>query len=199
MQIPSLDAFVLLLYLLPGFLATQLYRAKYPAKRVSQFEVVVWSVLHSFLVHMLLTGVALLFGLVDLNLFAQNDGSTIEPGTIAILLGGGSSWGLVLIGFHWLRIKLPFLPSPDPQAIWPIAVSGIDRQQLWAVARTKQGHLYLGWIERYSFDPEAEDHEMLLCPAFLVNDELEVQRDLSVGGVYLNTRELEALERVPGD
>lgn len=199
MKIPSIDAFVLLLYLVPGFLATQLYRARYPAKRVSQFEVVVWSVLHSFIVHLILALLSRMLHSNDLNLLTQNNGSTIEARTIAILVAGGSVWGLVLIGCHWLRIKLPFLPSPDPLAIWPLVAGAIDKEQLWALARTKQGQLYLGWIEQYSFDPEAEDHEFLLCPAYLVNEDLAVQRDLHVGGVYLNTRDLDSLERIPGE
>jgi hypothetical protein len=197
-DIPSLDAFVLLLYLLPGFLATQLYRAKYPAKRVSQFEVVVWSVLHSFIIHLLLGLVGWLFDQADLNLLTRDSNSGIEAQTIAVLLAGGFIWGLALMGFHWLRIKVPILPNPDPQAIWPLVAGDIAKEQLWAIARTKEGTKYLGWIKRYSFDPEAEDHELLLCPAFVVDAKLEIQRDLSKGGVYLNTRDLDSLERVPG-
>lgn len=198
MEIPSIDAFVLLLYLLPGFLATQLYRARYPAKRIGQFEAVVWSVLHSFVIHLLLGLLGRISNREELNLLTRGSNTTVETQTIAVLLGGGFVWGLALIGFHCLRIRVPFLPSPDPQAIWPLAAGGVEKEQLWALVRTKGGKLYLGWIERYSFDPEAEDHDFLLCPAFEVDASLEVQRDLSKGGVYLNTRDLDSLERVPG-
>ena len=40
----------ILLYALPGFLAVQLYRTFYPAKRQSQFEIIVHSVLHSVII-----------------------------------------------------------------------------------------------------------------------------------------------------
>lgn len=67
------------------------------------------------------------------------------------------------------------------------------------LVRTKQGALYLGWLEQYSFDPSADDHEFVLCPAYLVDDDLNVKRDLKQGGVYLNTRDVESLEMIPGN
>lgn len=146
MQIPSIDAFVLLLYLLPGFLATQLYRARYPAKRIGQFEAVVWSVLHSFVVHLLLGLIGRVTSYGELNLLSRDSNSTVETETIAVLLGGGFVWGLVLIAYHWLRIKVPFLPSPDPQAIWPLAAGG-DREGT---------ALGAGTYERWSFIPRLD-------------------------------------------
>ncbi len=198
MKIPFGDAVVLLLYLLPGFLAMQLFRARYPAKRVSQFEVVVWSVLHSFLVHLGLAGVAHVLGRGDLDLLSQGASSVIQPKTIAVLLCGGLVWGLILIACHRLRVNVAFIPSPDPLAIWPVVAGGAPKEELWALVRTKQGVLYLGWVEKYSFDPVAEDHDFLLRPAYLVNDNLDVQRDLQEGGVYLNTRDIESFEMIPG-
>ena len=62
------------------------------------------------------------------------------------------------------------------------------------LACTKQGIRYFGWLERHSFDPAAENHDFLLRPAYLVDNDLYVQRDLEAGGVYLNTRDIESLE-----
>lgn len=176
----------------------QIYRTRFPAKRLSQFEVIVWSVLHSFVVHLGIAGAAVLLGRSDLDLLNQAKNSSIHPSTIAVLLGGGIGWGAVLVAFHWFRIKLPFLPSPDSLAIWPLAAGGSAEDELWVIARTKQGSLYLGWVEKYSFDPTAEDHEFLLRPAYVVDTDLNVERDLAEGGVYLNTRDVESLEMIPG-
>ena len=66
MKFPFGDVVVLLLYLLPGFLAMQLYRARYPSKGLSQFEAIVWSILHSFFIHFGIRGVAYLLGCEDL-------------------------------------------------------------------------------------------------------------------------------------
>ena len=58
-NVPFGEAISLLLYLVvPGFLARQLYRARYPAKRLSQFEGVVWSIIHSLIILLGLTGIA---------------------------------------------------------------------------------------------------------------------------------------------
>lgn len=117
MTIPFNEAIVLLLSLLPGFLTIQLYRARYPAKRVSQFEIIVWSILHSFIVHLVLTGVAYILDCDGLDLLGQGMDPIIQPRTIAVLLSGGFTWGCLLIPYHWLRLHVLFVPSPAPQAI----------------------------------------------------------------------------------
>lgn len=66
------------------------------------------------------------------------------------------------------------------------------------LVRAKQGACYLGRAERYSFDPAAEDHELLLRPASPVDDKLNVLRALEKGGVYMNTRNVESLEMISG-
>ena len=198
MKFPFGDVVVLLLYLLPGFLAMQLYRARYPAKRLSQFESIVWSILHSFFIHFGLRGVAYFLGCEDLGSLDPKAHSEIPTETIGVLIAGGLVWGGVLIAQHRLRIFIPFLQSPDPQAIWPV-VATAPKEELWMIARTQQGVLYLGWVKKYSFDPAVENHDFLLRPAYLVDDDLNVKRDLSVGGVYLNTRDIESLEMIPGN
>lgn len=198
MKFPFGDVVVLLLYLLPGFLAMQLYRARYPSKRLSQFEAIVWSILHSLFIHFGLRGVTYFLGCEDLVSLDPKAHSEIPTMTIGVLILGGVVWGGVLIVQYQFRVLVPFLQSPDPQAIWPV-VAAAPKEELWTVARTKQGTLYLGWVKKYSFDPAVEDHDFLLCPAYLVDDDLNVKRDLSVGGVYLNTRDIESLEMVPGN
>jgi len=197
-DLPFGNAVVFLLYLLPGFLAMQLYRARRPGKRISQFEVIVWSIFHSFIVHLGLAGAAWALGRDDLDLLSRAAESTIQPRTIIILLGGGLVWGGVLTASDWIRTNVPFLPSPDPQAIWPIVAGDAPKKDLWALVRTRQGVLYVGWIKQWSFDPAAEDHDFLLLPAYLVDEKLKVQRHLQKGGVYLNTRDIESFEMLPG-
>lgn len=124
--------------------------------------------------------------------------SEIPTVPVGILILGGFVWGGFLIAQYRPRVLVPFLPSPDPQAIWPI-VAAAPEEELWTVARTKQGRLSFGWMKKYSFDPAVEDHDFVLRPASLVDEELNVKRDLKVGGVYLDTRDIESLEMIPGD
>ena len=198
MKTPFGSVLVLLLYLLPGFLAMQLYQARYPAKPMSRFEAAGWSILHSFIILLGLASAAHIFGCASLDVLSHDTNSKIQPKTIIVLLGGGFIWGRILITYHWIRIRVPFLPAPDSQAIWPVVVDNVPKEKLWVLVHTKQGTLYLGWIKEYSFDPAAENHDFLLRPAYLVDKNLHVQRDLTQGGVYLNTRDIESLEMIPG-
>ena len=199
MGIPFNDAIGLLLYLTPGFLAMQLYRVSYPAKRMSQFEHVASSIVHSFIVLLGLAGIAWIFDNSALNIFNLNRYAPIQPKTILVLLAGGIVWSLFLIGFHWSRKFIPFLPDPDPQAIWPVISTHAPDDELWALVRTKQGIHYFGWLDKYSFDPAADNHEFVLRPAYLLDADLAVRRDLKQGGVYLNTRDIESFEMIPGN
>ena len=198
-SVPFGEAIGLLLYLVPGFLARQLFRARYPAKRLSQFEGVVWSIIHSLIILLGLTGIAWVFDSDKLDILRHSQNPLIQPKTILVLLIGGFVWGGILIGYHRLLTLMPFVPSPDPQAVWPVVATHAPKNELWMLIRTKQGTLYLGWLEQYSFDPAADDHEFVLCPAYLVDDDLNIKRDLKRGGVYLNTRDIESLEMIPGN
>ena len=198
-NVPFGEAIGFLLYLVPGFLARQICRNYYPAKRLSHFESIVWSIIHSLVILLGLTGIAWVFDSDNLDILKLSQNSLIQPKTILILLIGGFVWGGILIGYHQLLTIISFLPSPDPQAIWPIIANHAPKKELWMLVRTKQGALYLGWLEQYSFDPSADDHEFVLCPAYLVDDDLTIKRDLKKGGVYLNTRDVESLEMIPGN
>ena len=197
---PSLgNVSTVLLYALPGFLAVQLYRTFYPAKRQSQFEIIVHSLLHSFIIHVGLYYVACLLGLEYFTLSpAQTSVAIIKPQTILPLLVGGLVWGYLLIAYHrWIRVRLFFLPKPAPLAIWPIVATNAPKDDLWVLVCTKQGVRYFGWLAQHSFDPAAEDHDFLLRPAYRVDsnhNDLYLTRNLLGGGVYLNTRDIESLE-----
>lgn len=188
-----------MLYLTPGFLAMQLYRVRYPAKRISQFESIAWSIVHSFIVLLGLAGAAWIFDNNDFNLFNLNRYAPIQPKTILVLLIGGLVWYFILVGIYRLRKFIPLLPDSDSQAIWPIVANRDPDDELWALVRTKQGLQYFGWLDKYSFDPAAENHEFVLRPAYLLDADLAVKRDLKQGGVYLNTRDIEAFEMIPGN
>ena len=145
MKIPLGDTLVLLLYLLPGFLAMQIYRARYPAKPLSRFEAAGWSILHSFIILLgLATAAYYMPGCKALDILNLDTGSKIRPVTIVVLLSGGAIWGGILIAWHRLRLQLAFFPTPDPQAIWHVVVDNAPKEDLWVLARTRQGVLYLG-------------------------------------------------------
>ena len=85
MGIPFNEAIGLLLYLAPGFLAMQLYRISYPAKRISQFENVAWSIVHSFIILLGIAATSWFIDNNDYNLFDLTRDASIQPKTILVL------------------------------------------------------------------------------------------------------------------
>lgn len=197
MEVPFKDVFVLLLYLLPGFLSLQLYRAKYPAKKLSDIEIIIWSIVHTFFIHVVLAGLSIVLSTPWLN-FLGKASKEVGPGEVFALLAAGLLWGFLLIFWHWSRRKLPILGEPDPLNIWFKIVVLAAREEKWALVRVKQGPIYLGWIKDFSFDPAQENQDFYLSPAHLVDDSLRSLRSLEQGGVYLNTRDVISVELVPG-
>ena len=106
MEVPFKDVFVLLLYLLPGFLSLQLYRAKYPAKKLSDIEIIIWSIVHTFFIHVVLAGLSIALSTPWLN-FLGKASKEVGPGEVFALLAAGLLWGFLLIFWHWSRRKLP--------------------------------------------------------------------------------------------
>ena len=185
------DVSTLLIHLVPGFLAFQLYKAFYITKPRSQFEDIIWSVINSFFIRLAIEVV---------NLCTEFEFALTSLGPISILtaLVGGLLWGGVLIGARWLWLHIPFSPDPDHLAIWVSIASKVNKEALWFDVRTKLGVHYVGWLAEYSFNPSFEDHEYLLKPAYAVEDNLSVIRNIEDGGVYLNTRDVESVEMIPG-
>jgi len=197
MEVPFKDVFVLLLYLLPGFLSLQLYRAKYPAKKLSDIEIIIWSTFHTFSIHLILIGLGVLISKPWLNFLAKKSAEVGSAGVFT-LLAAGFLWGQVLIFWHWSRRKLLIFGEPDPLNIWfKIAVLAA-REEKWALVRVRQGPIYLGWIKEFSYDPSQENQDFYLSPAHVVDRELRSLRNLEDGGVYLNTRDVLSIELLPG-
>jgi hypothetical protein len=202
MQTPLGNVFALILYLVPGFVALRTYRARYPVTRATDLETLIWSLVHTFVIHLGLVGLSGALDRPSLNLLsrlpASKEFATVDGTVVAALLVSGFIWGLILITIHWLRRTLPFLPTPDQQSVWPVIASLAPRRQLWALIRLKEGPIYLGWIDTFTFNPDHSDHDFYLKPAFRVDETMTVRQDLSEGGVYLNTRDVQSLELVPG-
>lgn len=197
MEAPFKDVFVLLLYLLPGFLSLQLKRAKYPAKKLSDIETIIWSVAHTFFIHVILAGLSALLSDPRLNFLAKKS-SEIGPAEVFTLMAVGFLWGSLLIFWHWSQRKLPIFGEPDPLNIWFKIADLAAREEKWAVVRVKEGPVYLGWIKDFSYDPAQENQDFFLSPAHLVDNNLTSLRNLEEGGVYLNTRDVISIELLPG-
>jgi hypothetical protein len=184
------------LYVMPGFVALQLYRSKYPAKKLSESLQVAWSLIYG----------VILAGLVHWidDRFLHGWLLTSAPGFptfrfIMALMIFGLLGGAALIAVHWGRFEVARrFPrcaglAPDPQSIW----AKINRPSNdYAVVYLDDGSIYLGWVKDFTFDPDAEDNDFLLADAKRVDDQLKTQYVVTGRGVYLNTRNVKRIEFV---
>lgn len=110
------EIFYLVLYVIPGFLAIEIYRTKYPAKKTSDTTNIIWSIICTVIILCVLGIIGHHQGLPDLNYFDKNP-RTISLESAVILLGSGFFSGLLLIAFRWIRSKLGVFP-PNLVNVW---------------------------------------------------------------------------------
>jgi hypothetical protein len=183
-----------LVYVMPGFIALQVFRASYPAKRLSEFLQVTWSLIYGVVL-------AALVRSADTNLlhgWLQSGVPGLPAfGFVIALVLSGLLLGIIFIGLHrarffvathWSRLEGI---APDPQSIW----AKVNRPSNdYAVVYLDDGSIYFGWIEDYTFDPDAEDNDFLLADAKRVDEDLTEKYSVTGRGVYLNTRNVKRIE-----
>ena len=178
----------------------QLYRAAFPVARSSDFAQLAWSIIYGIFIVAIVRMIDT--ALPGLSLQSQHAGFPPTP-FIAALYGGGIGLGAFLVLVHrlrfWLSRHYPFLRNiaPDPQRIW---VSVADRSNTnWATVFLSDGAIYLGWISKYTFNPDAVDQDFLLSNARRVDEQLSELYRVTGIGVYINTRDVKRIEFVEGD
>jgi len=185
-----------ILYVMPGFVALQVYRAKYPVKGLSEFLQVSWSLIYG----LILAGFVRWFDhevLGDL-LHSHESGLPWMRFVLALAIAG-VLLGAVLISVRWARFalakryKLLNWLEPDPQSIW----RKVNQESVeYAVVYLDDGAIYLGWIKEYTFVPDSENNDFLLADAKRVDDRLNTIYVVNGQGVYLNTRNVRRIEFV---
>jgi hypothetical protein len=183
-----------LVYVMPGFIGLQLFRAKYPAKKLSEFLQVAWSLIYGVILATLVRGADGRF----LHGWLQSGAQGFAASRFVIaLIVAGLLLGLFLIGLNvarfFLAAHVPRLQgiAPDPQSIWAKVNQPSDD---YAVVYVDDGSIYFGWIEDYTFDPDAEDNDFLLADAKRVDEQLTEKYSVTGRGVYLNTGNVKRIE-----
>lgn len=191
------NAFTLFLYLAPGFIAREVYLAKYPARRGSETAILLWSAIYSFAIYVVLAALAVTFSDPRLDLLRHPLDHGLDAPSIAIVLAAGACGGAVLSICRRIREAIPLLPKRKPEKIWPVLLASTVTNQLWAVVRVRDGTSYLGWIKEFTFDPDSADNDFYLSPAFLLDGWLTLRWRPSAA-VYLSTRDVRSIEFLPG-
>ena len=183
-----------LVYVMPGFIALQFFRAQYPAKKLSEFLQVAWSLIYGVILATLIRGVDGRF--LHGRLLSNAPGFPASRFVIALLLAGLFG-GILLVGLYWARFFVAaHWPrwggiAPDPQSIW-VKVNRPNND--YAVVYVDDGSIYFGWIKDFTFDPDAQDNDFLLADAKRVDEQLTEKYSVTGQGVYLNTRNVKRIE-----
>ncbi len=195
MTIPDIVLFIY--YVLPGFIAIEIYGSIYPAKRRSDFFSVAWSLIFGISI----TFVVLYF-YQPLDFAISGKTTLAQPSLILLLLlvAAGVVVGLVWVGIRWTRFwianrmaRLRWL-APSPQSVWA-KINQVGNQD-WAVVFMKDSAIYRGYIKSYTYDPDAADQDFLLSDAYLVRRDLTNIYQITGQGVYLKLNNVSRIEFV---
>jgi hypothetical protein len=118
---------------------------------------------------------------------------------VLVLFAIGFAAGRFWILLRYLRFKLPeWFPlrekiAPEHeryQSVWPLMAYSPD----WAVVFLNDGSIYMGKIDYFTFDPNADNQDFRLVNARRVNENLEEMYSVTGVGVYLNTKDITRIE-----
>lgn len=198
MPVNSLIEFVV--YVIPGFLAIEIYRAAYPVRERNEFYQIGWSILFGVIIVSFIKWIDSSY--LNYYLKSEQTDSPTLPFLISILCSG-LLLGIIRIYFHHFRIKLSLKYklfasfAPDYQSIWA-KINQSDNMD-WAVIYLDDGAIYLGWITAYTFNPDIDNQDFLLKNAKRVDDNLKEIYAVNGSGVYLNTRDVKRIEFIKGN
>ncbi len=189
-----------ILYVLPGFLAIEIFRSAYPGKSKDNFSLITWSIIFGVII---VSFTKWIDGKFLNNYLKSNVEGFPSFKYVLTILFGGLIAGFLRIFIHFIRFKLSlkynFLKkiAPNHLSIWA-KINQPDNNN-WAVVFLDDGSIYLGYISDYKFDPDSEDQDFLLKDAKRVDEDLKKIYDVNGLGVYLNTRNVKKIEFLEGD
>ena len=197
MPVKTLIEFIL--YIVPGFIAREVYDSIFPGKEKGQFSQVGWSVFY---------GIIIFYSIkyFDINYFNcllfSNNTDNPNPKFVLALFIGGICLGLLIAGVNKLREILAYkcgfsFLAPDPLSIWAKLLQPINKSY-WVVVYLDDGATYLGWISDFTFNPNTESQDFLLKDAKRVDDDLKEKYLVDGLGVYLNTKNVKRIEFLKG-
>lgn len=198
-MIPVENLAEFILYVAPGFIAVEIYRAHFPAKERNTFSEIAQSVIWALVI-------LLAIRFIDEHwlknwLHSNGDGVPEDRFSIALLIGGVvfGYLGVFQLRFRGLlssRFDRIEWISSSPDSIWlKLNASNVKD---WVVVYIDDGSSYLGWIKEYQYDPDSKHQDFLLTHAKLVDDNLNEIYLVDGMGVYLNTKNVKRIEFVQG-
>jgi len=197
---PTQSLVEFILYVLPGFLAIEIFRSAYPGKSKDNFSLIAWSIIFGVIIVSFTKWIDANY----LNNYLKSNGTGFPSFKYVIaLLFGGLLTGFLRIIIHFLRFKISLKYdhfkkiAPSQLSIWA-KINQPDNND-WAVVYLDDGSIYLGYISDYKFDPDSDDQDFLLKDAKRVDEDLKEKYVVNGLGVYLNTRNVKKIEFLKGN
>jgi hypothetical protein len=189
------DLVQFLLYVIPGFISIEYFRARFPAKARTDFVTISWSIVFG-------VGITSLLIWLDTNALHGLLGYKPQgfPGLLFLvsLFVSGLLIGVLRAALRQARFilsrRLTFLPwlMPDVNSIWArVNQKGTDQ---WALVFLENDVQYLGYIKYFRNDPDASDQDFLLAEGYRVDKNRRPLYRVNGIGVYLNTRDVRRIE-----
>ncbi len=186
------DILSFFLYVIPGFISTEIYKSVYPGKKVSDFTHLTWSISLSICFFIFTRWVD---SLLKWNLYPFGV-KFPRIRTIFILILLSIIFALLRILKNLLADKFEWLKfiKVKPLAIWPF----VNNDPEWACVTLTNGAKYLGWISEWTYDPNETDQDFLLADAERVDEEFNTIYKIDGKGVYLKTSWVVSIEFFKG-
>jgi len=193
---------VAVLYLIPGFLAREIYHSRYPLKARGDLIITLWSILYSVIIYAIVRFLDFKF---FNNYLESSDVSLSSYKFIFSLFGAAIFFGLAALGYgsfrYWISTKSEFITPPNVQSAWGDTMARVSKQELWSIVFLHDESIYAGWIKKYTYDPDSEYQDFLLQRAIRVqfkgNKFIKLYEVQGIG-VHINTKEVRRIEFVRG-
>jgi hypothetical protein len=190
-----LDIVQFILYVIPGFISIEFFRARFPAKTRTDFVTISWSIVFG-------VGITSFLIWLDTNPLHGLLGYNPQgfPGLLFIvsLFVSGFLIGIIRAGLRQARLHLSRHFTllgwlmPDSNSIWArVNQKGTDQ---WALVFLDNDIQYLGYIKYFRNDPDSEDQDFLLAECYRVDKNRKPLYRVVGVGVYLNTRDVRRIE-----
>jgi hypothetical protein len=182
----------IVLFVIPGFVFVQTYRALNPRPRTSHVEQTLWALTFGI-------GITLLTqAFVGPTAFESDGRAPARLGAFGLLVGLAAALAILR---HLVRVALTRAGrrwgrwrwlAPSEPSVWRRLLR--DSEGEWVLVELDTGRRYAGWIAEYRFDPDKEHQDLLLEDARRLDDDGNAALEIPGTGVYLSTQRIVAIE-----
>ena len=185
----------LLMILLPGFIAVEIYRKFFPAIKFRWLIYTGWVVINGVLIWSLLVSIEERIYNTSWGLL---DGTGSFLGILFLFILGVIA-GLIRVVFRMTGFKLAKNLNvlrwlkPEKGSIW-MNVNEKNGGNEWVIVYLSDGSIYLGWVSQFANHPEQPNQEFVLQNARRLDEAHKQLYEIVGAGVYLNTRDVIRIE-----